>query len=84
MYQSILESQKFAEIVFVPSRVRGTVNASGESKVEIDGTFTLHGSSHPLNASAVVNTSGERMEAKVHFAVPYVSWGLKDPSTLFL
>jgi polyisoprenoid-binding protein YceI len=84
MHQSILESQKFPEIVFVPSRVRGGVNQSGESKVEIDGTFTIHGASHPLTATAVVNASGDRLQAKVHFVVPYVAWGMKNPSTLFL
>jgi polyisoprenoid-binding protein YceI len=84
MHQSILESQKFPEITFVPSRLRGTVNTSGESKVEIDGTFTIHGTSRPLTASAVVSASGDRLQAKVHFVVPYVSWGMKNPSTLFL
>jgi polyisoprenoid-binding protein YceI len=84
MHQSILESKKFPDIVFVPSLVRGTVNASGESKVEIEGTFTIHGASHPLTASAVVTTSGNRLQTKVHFVVPYVTWGMKNPSNLFL
>lgn len=84
MHQSILESQKFPEIVFVPSRIRGEVSANGESKVEIEGTFTIHGASHPLTASAVVTASGDGVQAKVHFVVPYVSWGIKNPSTLFL
>ena len=84
MHQNILESQKFPEIVFVPSRVRGTVNPSGESKVDIDGTFTVHGASHPLTASALVVASGDRLQAKVHFVIPYVSWGMKNPSTFIL
>jgi polyisoprenoid-binding protein YceI len=84
MHQNILESQKFPEIVFVPTRVRSTVNATRESKLEIDGTFTIHGASHPLTAAAVVNASAGHVEAKVHFAVPYVAWGMKNPGTLFL
>jgi polyisoprenoid-binding protein YceI len=84
MHRNILESQKFPEIIFMPSRVRGTVNLSGESKVEIDGTFTIHGASHPLTASAAVSASGNLLQAKVHFVVPYVSWGMKNPTTLFL
>jgi polyisoprenoid-binding protein YceI len=39
--------------------VKGTVNASGESKVEIEGTLTIHGASQPLTASAVVAASGD-------------------------
>jgi polyisoprenoid-binding protein YceI len=84
MHQHVLESQKFPEIVFVPARIRGTVARNGESKVDIDGTFTVHGSSHPLTASAVVSASGDHLQTKVHFAVPYVSWGMKNPSNLFL
>jgi polyisoprenoid-binding protein YceI len=38
MHKNILESQKFPEITFVPSRIHGTVSASGESKVEIDAS----------------------------------------------
>jgi polyisoprenoid-binding protein YceI len=84
MHRNILESPKFPEIVFVPSRVRGEVSMTGESKVEVDGTFTIHGTSHPLTASAVVTAAGDRLQTKVHFVVPYVAWGMKNPSTLFL
>jgi polyisoprenoid-binding protein YceI len=84
MHQNILESAKFPEIGFVPARVRGTVNSSGESKLELDGTFTIHGASHPLTAAAIVTASGDRLQTKVHFVVPYVAWGMKNPSTLFL
>jgi polyisoprenoid-binding protein YceI len=84
MHRSIIESEKFPEITFVPSRVRGAVSATGESKVEIDGTFNIHGAGHLLTASAVVNALGDHMQAKVHFVVPYVSWGMKNPSNLFL
>jgi polyisoprenoid-binding protein YceI len=84
MHQNVLESKKFPEISFVPSKVRGTVAPSGESKVEIDGTFTVHGAGHPLTASAVVTASGDRLQAKVHFVVPYVSWGMKNPSNFLL
>jgi polyisoprenoid-binding protein YceI len=84
MHQNVIESQKFPEIVFVPARIRGTVVRSGESKVEMEGTFTIHGSSHALTASAIVAALGDGLQTKVHFVVPYVSWGMKNPSTLFL
>jgi polyisoprenoid-binding protein YceI len=84
MHQNILESKKFSEITFVPTHVRGAVNPAGESKVEIDGTFTIHGASHPLTASAVVTASGDRLQTKAHFVVPYVLWGMKNPSNIFV
>ncbi len=84
MHQNVLESQKFPEMSFVPSKLRGAVSPSGESKVEIDGMFTIHGASHPLTASALVTITGDRMHAIAHFTVPYVAWNMKNPSTLFL
>ncbi len=84
MHRNVLESQQFPEISFAPSRIRGTVSPTGESKVDIDGTFTIHGAGHQLTASAVISATGDHLQTKVHFVVPYVSWGMKNPSTLFL
>jgi polyisoprenoid-binding protein YceI len=84
MHQSILESPKFPEIIFVPSHLRGIVNTTGESKVEMEGSLTIHGASHPLTAPALVTVSGDRLQGKVHFTVPFVEWGMKNPSNLVL
>jgi hypothetical protein len=31
-----------------------------------------------------VDVSSDRWTATIHFAVPYASWGVKNPSTFFL
>jgi len=84
MHKSIIESTKFPDIVFVPDRVDGPVNLSGDSDVLLHGAFTLHGSTHELSMKVHTHVEQQKLTAKVGFKVPYISWGLKNPSTLFL
>ena len=81
MHQEILASDRYPEIVFVPVQVRGDVAPQGASQVDVDGTFTIHGASHPMTATVVVRVTGERFTVSTHFLVPYIQWGMPDPST---
>lgn len=84
MHKSVLESQNYPEIVFVPERIQGQVSLSGESHVQILGLVKLHGSQHEIALPADIQVTGNELTANVHFAIPYVEWGLKDPSTFIL
>lgn len=84
MNKSIIESAKFPEIVFTPHHIKGQVALVGNSQVEIEGTFTIHGADHPMTLTAKVNAQGDAITADTHFVVPYAAWGMKNPSTLFL
>jgi polyisoprenoid-binding protein YceI len=84
MHEEVLESKKYPEIVFTPTRVTGAVAAQGDSTVQVQGTFRLHGADHEITLSVPVHVSGNDVTAKAHFAVPYVAWGLKNPSTFVL
>ena len=84
MHKSVLESQNYPEIVFVPERVQGQVLLSGESHVQIQGLVKLHGGQHEITIPADIQVTGAQLTANLHFAVPYVEWGLKDPSTFVL
>jgi polyisoprenoid-binding protein YceI len=84
MHKSIIESPKFPEIAFVPDRVDGPVNLNGDSDVVLHGAFTLHGGSHELSMKVHSHFEQQKLTAKIAFKVPYISWGLKNPSTLFL
>ena len=46
--------------------------------------FTLHGAPHDLTVPMQVHIEGTALAAKTHFQVPYVQWGLKDPSIFIL
>ncbi len=85
MHQEILESPKFTEIVFLPSTVHGAVAPRGGSQIAVDGIMKLHGQDHEitLNVSVEAQPAGV-IQASMKFSVPYVKWGLKNPSTFLL
>jgi polyisoprenoid-binding protein YceI len=82
MHKEVLESEKYPEISFSPSQIVGQVGPG--SVLRIQGTFRIHGSDHPLTLSVPLEINGDQLSAKFHFVVPYVEWGMKNPSTLVL
>ena len=84
MHDSILESARYPDIVFVPDRVDGSVSPEGSSQVQVHGMFRIHGSEHEITLPVQIQMVNGRPVGKLHFTIPYVRWGLKNPSTLFL
>jgi polyisoprenoid-binding protein YceI len=83
MHKEILESQKFPEIIFTPQRFKGTLTPSGKSHLDVDGQFTIHGEAHPMTLGIDADF-GSGTTADTSFDVPYVKWGMKNPSTFIL
>jgi polyisoprenoid-binding protein YceI len=84
MRDVVLESERFPDIRFRPARVVGTLGADGSFHATVEGTFTLHGMDHSMTSTIEGRLDGKRVTAMCRFSVPYVEWGLKDPSVLFL
>jgi polyisoprenoid-binding protein YceI len=84
MHREILESVKFPEIVFTPTQITGAVAAQGTSKVEVSGRFLLHGREHDMKVPVEVVADGQKLQLAMHFVIPYVEWGLKNPSNFLL
>jgi polyisoprenoid-binding protein YceI len=84
MHREILESAKFPEIIFTPTQMTGVVAAEGSSKVEVSGRFRLHGQDHNVTLPIVVVADGKNLQITTHIDIPYVQWGLKNPSNFFL
>jgi polyisoprenoid-binding protein YceI len=84
MHREILESQKYPEISFVPSEIEGRVEMQGDSQVEVKGTFSLHGQDHEFMIPAAVHIAGSELTLDMSFSIPYIKWGLKNPSTFIL
>ena len=84
MHQEILESQGYPEITFAPTKLSGKVELQGDSSAQLEGTFKLHGTEHALTLTLPVEVKGNALSARTHIVIPYVAWGLKNPSTFFL
>ena len=84
MHQEILESQRYPEITFTTTKMSGRVELQGESEVQVDGVFRLHGSEHPMTIPLLVQMKGNSLSARTHVSIPYITWGLKNPSTFVL
>jgi polyisoprenoid-binding protein YceI len=84
MNTDVLDVAHYAEVSFVPKSYQGSVSASGDSNIQVTGVFTLHGTPHDLTVPMQIHIDGGTLTAKTHFTVPYVKWGLKDPSIFIL
>ena len=84
MNSDVLDATHFAEVSFAPKSYQGTIAASGDSTIQVAGVFTLHGTPHDLTVPMQIHIDGTSLTAKTHFKVPYVQWGLKDPSIFVL
>jgi polyisoprenoid-binding protein YceI len=82
MKDSILEVERYPQITFVPQHAEGQRSGPSEFPAAIRGILTLHGEPHEITLNMMVQPSGDRFTATAHFAVPYVAWGLKNPSVL--
>ena len=80
MNSDILDVAHFAEVTFAPKSYQGTIAPTGESSIQVTGVFTLHGTSHDLTVPMQIHIDGTSLTARGSFTVPYVQWGLKDPS----
>lgn len=84
MQNEILESAKYPEVIFRPTQIEGQVPRSGVSDLKLHGIFSIHGSDHPLVALVHVEMSPDRWKGSCTFDVPYISWGMKNPSNFLL
>jgi len=84
MHKEVLESGRFSEIVFRPDNIVGNLAAQGESTVQLHGRFLLHGAEHELTVPVQARLVQNHWTASARFSVPYIEWGLKNPSTWLL
>jgi len=84
MHKEILETVKYPEVLFRPAQVEGKVAASGPSDVKVHGTLSVHGTDHEITALVHAELTGESWKGSAKFDVPYVEWGIKNPSNFLL
>jgi polyisoprenoid-binding protein YceI len=80
MSRDILQAHDYPEIGFTPKQVIGSVSPTGLSSVSVSGLFAIHGQSHEITVPVQIQISAGSIRATGRFAVPYVQWGMKNPS----
>lgn len=85
MHAKILETDRYPGAVF---HVEGVSLANtlhqGENDVQLRGTVDFHGSSRLVTLPATVTLKGGEVRAKGWLEVPYIAWGVRDPSFFLL
>jgi polyisoprenoid-binding protein YceI len=82
--KEILETARFADVIFRPDRVDGKVPAEGLATVQIHGTFVLHVAGRELTVPVQAELAPSTKKGTAKFRIPYIDWGLKNPRNFFL
>jgi polyisoprenoid-binding protein YceI len=84
MHKEVLESEKYPEFVFLPERLDGAVAREGQSQAVLVGRLEIHGVVKPVSLPASITVTGDQVAATASLTIPFVAWGMHDPSVLFL
>lgn len=84
MTRDILEAQRYPEIRFTPSKLIGSISEANTSSAQVTGSFSIHGQAHEITIPVQVQMSQDEVMATGKFIIPYVHWGMKNPSNFLL
>ena len=84
MHKEILETRKYPDATFRPTQLEGPVAITGASDVKVRGMISLHGQDHEIVAAVHAEMASDHWKATAKFDVPYIQWGIRDPSNWLL
>lgn len=84
MKSDVLQTQLYPEAIFTADHLDGDASGNGPTTVTLGGTLDIHGQRHPLQIPVQIATEKGQRTAHAHIRIPYVAWGMKDPSTFLL
>lgn len=84
MKKKVLQSDVYPQMFFHAARIAGEPKPGSTQDVTVDGNFNIHGADHALRMGVKVQMDGDKIVATTHFVIPYVDWGMKDPSNFVL
>jgi polyisoprenoid-binding protein YceI len=82
MRSGILDAGRFPDISFAPQQVLSHGDPQGEFPVKVRGIMSLHGTQHEFTIDARVHRDADEVTIHCNFVIPYVDWGLENPSIL--
>lgn len=84
MDKDYLKVDQYNTVTFAPKTFTGTLAQQGDSTIQVSGVFTLLGTPHDLTIPMQVHLDGTKATATAQFTIPYVQWGIKNPSFFIL
>jgi polyisoprenoid-binding protein YceI len=84
MHKEILQTKEYPDVVFHPTQVEGKVSRTGASDVQLHGMILLHGQEHEMVSTVHADLTADHWTGTAKFDVPYIQWGIKDPSNWLL
>jgi len=84
MHEKVLISPRFPSVVLRPTRTEENVPVSGKANITVHGTVELTGRPHEIAVPVEVIVTGNAVAIRAEFELPYVDWGLEDPSKFLL
>jgi polyisoprenoid-binding protein YceI len=84
MREDVLDAQRYPEITFDPQHFTLKLAKDGQFQSKLEGVLTIHGARHKIVTDVHGQLVGNTLTATCHFSVPYVDWGMADPSLFFL
>lgn len=85
MHRKVLETERFPGATFHLERVVVPSNLKpGRNDVQLWGTVDFHGARHEVSLPVVVTLEGQSFKASGGLEIPYIAWGLADPSVFLL
>ena len=64
--------------------IRSWIAEGASSSLTVHGMFRIHGADHELSIPVEAKLAGDHWTAHAQFKIPYVAWGMKNPSKAFL
>jgi polyisoprenoid-binding protein YceI len=84
MHEEVLDSARHPLLVLRPERIEVSRREADVLAGTLFGRFEVRGASHPIAIAFEGARRGERAELTARFDVPWVAWGLPDPSNALL
>ncbi len=84
MHDEVLRSGEFPQVVFRLERIDGALPAEGPGELLLVGRLELLGEDHEVVIPATVSRQGDTVAGHGEVSIPYVAWGLEDPSVFVL
>lgn len=84
MHEEVLDSARHPLLVLRPERIEVARREADALSGRLFGRFEVRGGSHPIALDFKGTRTGERARVSARFDVPWVAWGLPDPSNAIL